>query len=222
MAQTTEQPLTPTAGEGAEFHKQIQHQSEIAHHENSVQDAESLTRLLDETNAQMGTPDTKIRRNMISQLRSAFIETKTGKAIPRPDREIPDTRRETGVTQSAELLNLTPAKTYTLEANRKSELKSNLTVRNYKNTQSQLEPKSLLEPRSKPEPLSQPEPQPQPQPKLKPQSPVITEPNVQPSTLPTSVPEDVLEITLICSSPISLRPWRSARLEICWKLRRPI
>jgi hypothetical protein len=128
----------------------------------------------------MDALETKVRRNMMSQLRSAFIETKAKKMGLQPDPETPPMRPETGVVPVTTGLNSTPSKTDIPKANPAFDLQNKLTVRHYKNSR-----QSHLEPASTPEPQSEPQPQP----------PVVKEPNLQTNTLSASIQDDVVEIT---------------------------
>jgi hypothetical protein len=178
MAPTAEQPLTTAAAKAAGPDKQTRKQAKFSDCKKTVQDAQPLARLLDETNTQIDALGTKVRRNMMSQLRSDFIETKAKKMDLQPDPETPPMWPKTGVVQVAKGLNSTPPKTDIPKANPAFDLQNKLTVGYYKNSR-----QSHLEPASKAEPQLQQQPQ------------VVKEPNLQTSPLSASIQDVVVETT---------------------------
>lgn len=117
--------MAPTAAKVAGPDKRTKKQAKFSDCKKTRQDAQTLARLLDETNTQMDALETKIRRNMMSQLLSASIETKAKKMSLQADPKTPPMRPETVMVQGATGLNSTPSKTDIPKANPAFDLKKN-------------------------------------------------------------------------------------------------
>ena len=115
--------MAPTAAKVAGPDKRTKKQAKFSDCKKTRQDAQTLARLLDETNTQMDALETKIRRNMMSQLLSASIETKAKKMGLQADPKTPPMRPETVMVQGATGLNSTPSKTDIPKANPAFDLK---------------------------------------------------------------------------------------------------
>ena len=115
--------MAPTAAKVAGPDKRTKKQAKFSDCKKTRQDAQTLARLLDETNTQMDALETKIRRNMMSQLLSAFIETKAKKMGLQAGPKTPPMRPETVMVQGATGLNSTPSKTDIPKANPAFDLK---------------------------------------------------------------------------------------------------